>query len=62
MIVGFYLLMVSILPNGVVTGDVLDYYVNPVDCFSEAIELELDAPPGLAFTCVEDYVGIGEET
>ena len=48
------------LNNGVVTGDVLDYY-EPRDCFAEAVDLELTAQPGLAFTCVEDY-GIGEET
>lgn len=60
MIVGFYLLMVTILPDGFVAGDVLDYYENPVDCFAEAVELELTAEPGLAFTCVEDYVEIGD--
>ena len=58
MIVGFYLLMISILPNGIVTGEVLDYYENPVDCFAEAVEMELVAEPGLPFTCVEDYVEI----
>ena len=50
--------MISILPNGIVTGEVLDYYENPVDCFAEAVEMELVAEPGLAFTCVEDYVEI----
>ncbi len=60
MIIGFYLLMVTILPDGFVTGDVLDYYEDPVECFAEAVELELTAEPGLAFTCVEDYIQIGE--
>ena len=59
MIIGFYLLMVTILPDGFVTGDVLDYYEDPVECFAEAVELELTAEPGLAFTCVEDYIQIG---
>tara|TARA_B100001057_G_C22743970_1_gene908990 strand:- start:833 stop:1021 length:189 start_codon:yes stop_codon:yes gene_type:complete len=60
MIAGFYLMMVMILPDGMVTGEVLDYYFNPVECFAEAVELELEAEPGLAFTCVEDYVELGE--
>ena len=53
-------MMVMILPDGMVTGEVLDYYFNPVECFAEAVELELEAEPGLAFTCIEDYVELGE--
>ena len=60
MIAGFYLMMVMILPDGSVTGQVLVYYFNPVDCFAHAVELELNSEPGLAFTCVEDYVEMGE--
>ena len=64
MIVGFYLLMVTILPtNGFVTGDVLDYYESKLNvlqnsCFAEAVDLELNGTcnkgfgwAGLAFTC-----------
>ena len=61
MIMGFYLMVVSILPDGFVTGEVLDYYRNPIDCFAHAVELELEAPPGLAYTCTEDYVEITED-
>jgi hypothetical protein len=53
--------MVSILPNGIVTGEVLDHYDDPVECFSEAVELGLGADPGLAFTCVEDYVDFSDK-
>ena len=31
MIVGFYLVMVSIMPNGEVVGETLDYFDNPYD-------------------------------
>ena len=58
MIVGFYLLVVTILPNGFVTGDVIDYYENPIDCFADAVEREMDAEPGQNYICVKDFVEI----
>ena len=60
-VLGWYLLMVTILPNGIVTGEILDHYDDPVECFSEAVELELGAEPGLAFTCIEDYVDFSDK-
>jgi len=55
-ILGWYLLMVSIMPDGTVTGEVLDYYDDPQTCFSVALEYHMGKDPGLAFTCVEDFV------
>ena len=60
-VLGWYLLMVSILPDGTVTGEVLDYYNDPVECYSEAVELKLGSDQGLAFTCVEDYVDFSDK-
>ena len=31
-VVGFYLVMVSILPNGNVNGEVIDYFTDPLEC------------------------------
>ena len=56
MIFGFYLLVLSILPNGDVSGEVLDYYADADNCFSAAIEMKRDAGPGVGFTCIEDVV------
>lgn len=44
------------MPDGTVTGEVLDYYDDPQTCFSVALEYHMGKDPGLAFTCVEDFV------
>ena len=61
MILGFYLMMVSIMPSGDVTGEVLDYYTDQTACYTEAQELKEKSVPGYAFTCVEDIVLVGKD-
>ena len=34
MVAGFYLVMVSIMSNGEVVGEVLDYFENPYECIT----------------------------
>mgnify|MGYP001185175583 CR=1 FL=1 len=59
-VVGFYLLMVSILPDGTVTGQVLDYFDDPYECVQMGMIEESISPPGIGYVCVEDYVEVGE--
>ena len=56
MVVGYILVAVSILANGVVEGKALDYYTSNMDCYSVALKHESLADPGVGFVCLEDYV------
>ena len=60
MIVGFYLLMVTILPDGMVAGEVLDYFEDPYECVESGMIEESISQPGVGFVCVEDYIPLGE--
>ena len=58
-VVGFYLVMVSILPNGDVQGEAIDYYKDPLECIYAGNWEEENAPYGVGFVCLEDVIGEG---
>ena len=55
-VVGFYLVMVSILPNGDVQGEAIDYYTDPLECIYAGNWEEENAPFGVGFVCLEDVI------
>ena len=55
-VVGFYLVMVSILPNGNVKGEAIDYFTDPLECIYAGNWEEENAPFGVGFVCLEDVV------
>ncbi len=59
-VVGFYLVMVSILPNGDVKGEAIDYFTEPLECIYAGNWEEENAPFGVGFVCLEDYVPVNE--
>ena len=54
MIYGYILVMVTLLANGEVTGEALDYFVDPVECVEQGFIEEENAEPGVGFVCLED--------
>ena len=58
MVAGFYLVMVSIMSNGEVVGEVLDYFENPYDCIAAGNFEESTSDLGVGFVCVEDVVHV----
>ena len=58
MIVGFYLVMVSMMPNGEIVGETLDYFDNPYDCIAAGNFEESTSDLGVGFVCVEDVVHV----
>ena len=58
MIVGFYLVMVSMMPNGEVVGETLDYFDNPYDCIEAGNWEESISELGIGFVCIEDVVDV----
>ena len=59
-VVGFYLVMVSILPNGNVNGEVIDYFTDTLECVYNGNWEEENAPFGVGFVCLEDVVDASE--
>ena len=57
-IVGFYLVMVTILPSGEVQGEVLNHFSDPYTCIEEGNWEEENAPYGVGFVCLEDVANI----
>ena len=57
-IVGFYLVMVTILPSGEVQGEVLNHFSDPYTCIEEGNWEEENAPYGVGFVCLEDVTNI----
>ena len=57
-IVGFYLVMVTILPSGEVQGEVLNHFSDPYTCKEEGNWEEENAPYGVGFVCLEDVANI----
>ena len=55
-ILGFYLVMVSILPSGDIDGKVIDYFSDPYECVAEGQWEEENSPFGVGFVCIEDVV------
>ena len=55
-ILGFYLVMVSILPSGDIDGEVIDYFSDPYECVAEGQWEEENSPFGVGFVCIEDVV------
>ena len=56
MIYGFYLVMVMILPTGEIQSEVLDHFTSAEQCIIEGNWEEENAPYGVGFVCLEDYV------
>ena len=54
MIYGYILVMVTILANGTVTGESINYYTGSYECWKNAIIEEQEAEPGVGFVCIED--------
>ena len=55
-VLGFYLVMVSILPSGDIDGKVIDYFNDPYECVAEGQWEEENSPFGIGFVCIEDVV------
>ena len=55
-VLGFYLVMVSILPSGDIDGKVIDYFSDPYECVAEGQWEEENSPFGIGFVCIEDVV------
>ena len=55
-VLGFYLVMVSILPSGDIDGEVIDYFNDPYECVAEGQWEEENSPFGIGFVCIEDVV------
>lgn len=56
MIYGFYLIMVIMQPNGDIETETLDYFSTPHECIMEGNIEEQNAPFGVGFVCIEDYI------
>tara|TARA_B100001996_G_scaffold369036_1_gene342081 strand:- start:48 stop:224 length:177 start_codon:yes stop_codon:yes gene_type:complete len=56
MIYGYILVMVTILANGTVTGESIDYFEDPHECYQHVIWNEEIADLGTGFVCIEDTV------
>jgi len=50
--------MVSIMSNGEVVGEVLDYFENPYDCVAAGNWEESVSDLGVGYVCVEDVVNV----
>lgn len=59
-VLGFYLVMVSILPSGDIDGKVIDYFSDPYECVAEGQWEEENSPFGIGFVCIEDVVNATE--
>jgi hypothetical protein len=59
-VLGYILVAVNLAPNGDVEGSALDYFRHNVVCYSVAVELEAQAPPGVGYVCLEDYISQDE--
>tara|TARA_E500000318_G_C3567164_1_gene216180 strand:- start:280 stop:468 length:189 start_codon:yes stop_codon:yes gene_type:complete len=60
MILGYILTMVYISLQGDVEGKTLNYYITFAECHAHAVELELNAAPGIGYVCIEDTATVGE--
>tara|TARA_E500000178_G_scaffold214081_1_gene211453 strand:+ start:23361 stop:23525 length:165 start_codon:yes stop_codon:yes gene_type:complete len=52
--------MVYISLQGDVEGKTLNYYITFAECHAHAVELELNAAPGIGYVCIEDTATVGE--
>jgi len=55
-IVGWFLITLSVLPSGDVKSEIIDWHPTAESCISTAFELKSEAELGIGFTCLEDYV------
>lgn len=60
MIYGFILIMVTILPSGDIESQALNWFADPIDCIEQGMWEEQNAPFGVGYVCVEDYVENGK--
>ena len=55
LILGYILVVVSIDVSGDVEGRTLDYFKTYEECMLEGLNRKSISPPGISYTCVEDY-------
>ena len=55
-ILGFYLVMVTISPQGDVVGKAIDHFTDPSEGIYAGNWEEENAPYGVGFVCLEDVV------
>ena len=55
-VLGFYLVMVTITPEGNVNGEAIDYFTDPLECIYNGNWEEENAPYGVGFVCLEDVI------
>ena len=56
MVVGYILVLVTILETGEGTGQALDYFNDSHACWQAGVEEEQIADPGIGFVCIEDFI------
>tara|TARA_B100000287_G_scaffold107978_1_gene100149 strand:- start:330 stop:515 length:186 start_codon:yes stop_codon:yes gene_type:complete len=56
LIAGYILVLVTILADGTVTGEAIDYFKDPHECYSNVQWEEEIAEPGVGFVCIEDVI------
>ena len=56
MIVGYILVLVTILETGQVTGESIEYFDDPWACIEQGIWEEENSPPDIGYVCIEDYI------
>ena len=55
-ILGFYLVMVSISPQGEVIGEAIDYFHEPLECIYAGNIAEENSEFGIGYVCLEDVI------
>ena len=56
MIVGYILVLVTILETGLVTGESIEYFDDPGHVLNKEFGRKKNSPPGIGYVCIEDYV------
>ena len=56
MILGYILTLVYITLEGNVQGKTLNYYTSVEKCYAAALNLKMNAKPGVGFVCLEDVL------
>ena len=56
MVLGYILTLVYITLEGNVQGKTLNYYTIAEKCHAAALNLEMNAKPGVGFVCLEDFL------
>ena len=60
MIYGFILVMVTMLSTGEMETEAIDWFEDPTCCIERGYQEEENAPMGVGFVCLEDYLPEGD--